>query len=79
MQHKVAMKSLGRFRKTTWREWKQVQRSQKKHHLNLVYSKEPKRATAFDLFAFFRTDLIQSEAKRSSTSDWLMSAWQIVS
>ena len=32
--------------------------------------------TAFDLFTFFRKDLIQSEAswKLSSTSDWLMSA-----
>ena len=31
--------------------------------------------TAFDLFTFFRADLIQSEAswKLSSTSDWLMS------
>ena len=29
--------------------------------------------TAFDLFTFFRADLIQSEVswKRSSTSDWL--------
>ena len=35
-----------------------------------------KSVTAFDLFTFFRTDLIQSEAswKLSSTSDWLMSA-----
>ena len=40
------------------------------------YSKEHKSVTAFDLFTFFRTDLIQSEAswKMSSTSDWLMSA-----
>ena len=39
------------------------------------YSKGPKRVTAFDLFIFFRADLIQSEAswKLSSTSDWLMS------
>ena len=35
----------------------------------------------FDLFTFFRTDFIQSEAswKLSSTSDWLMSAWKNVS
>ena len=34
----------------------------------------PKSVTAFDLFTFFRADLIQSEAswKLSSTSDWLM-------
>ena len=34
--------------------------------------------TAFDLFTFFRADLIQSEAswKLSSTSDWLMSVWK---
>ena len=46
-----------------------------------VYSKEPKSVTAFDLFTFFRTDFIQSEAswKLSSTSDWLMSAWKNVS
>ena len=45
------------------------------------YSKEPKSVTAFDLFIFFRTDLIQSEAswKLSSTSDWSMSAWKNVS
>ena len=38
--------------------------------------KEPKSVTAFDLFTFFRADLIQLEAswKLSSTSDWLMSA-----
>ena len=36
-------------------------------------SKEPKSVTAFNLFTFFRTDFIQSEAswKLSSTSDWL--------
>ena len=47
----------------------------------VVYSKEPKSAPAFDLFKFFRTDLIQSEARwnLSSTSDWLMSAWKNVS
>ena len=41
-----------------------------------VRSKEPK-----SVKAFFRTDLIQSEAswKPSSTSDWLMSAWKNVS
>ena len=35
---------------------------------------------AFDLFKFFRADLIQSEAnwKLSSTSDWLMAAWKNV-
>ena len=40
-----------------------------------------KSVTAFDLFTFFRADLIQSEAswKLSSTSDWLMSAWKNVS
>ena len=45
------------------------------------YSKEPKSVTTFDLFTFFHTDLIQSEAswKLSSTSDWLMSAWKNVS
>ena len=45
------------------------------------YSIEPKSVTAFDLFTFFCTDLIQSEAswKLSSTSDWLMSAWKNVS
>ena len=34
----------------------------------------------FNLFTFFRADLIQSEAswKLSSTSDWLMSAWRNV-
>ena len=44
-------------------------------HLSL-YSKEPKSVTAFDLFTFFRTDLIKLEAcwKLSSTSDWLVSA-----
>ena len=44
--------------------------------LNITCSKEPKNVTAFDLFTFFRTDLIQSEAswKLSSASDWLMSA-----
>ena len=44
--------------------------------LNIAYSKEPENVTAFDLFTFFRTDLIQSEAswKLSSTTDWLMSA-----
>ena len=37
--------------------------------------------TAFNLFTFFHTDLIQSEAswKLSSTSDWLMSASKNVS
>ena len=40
------------------------------------YSKGPKGVTAFDLFVFFRADIIQSEArwKLLSTSDWLMSA-----
>ena len=42
---------------------------------------EPKSVTTFDFVTFFRTDLIQSEAswKLPSTSDWLMSAWKIVS
>ena len=50
------------------------------HNMNSTcsrsYSKEPKSVTAFDLFTFFRADLIQSEDswKPSSTSDWLMSA-----
>ena len=46
-----------------------------------INSKEDKSATAFDLFTFFRVDLIQSEAnwKLSSTSDWLTSAWKNVS
>ena len=41
-----------------------------------VYSKEPKSVTAFNLFTFFRTDLIQSEGswKLSSSSDCLMPA-----
>ena len=41
-----------------------------------AHSKEPKSVTAFDLFTFFCTGLIQSEAswKLSSTADWLMSA-----
>ena len=45
------------------------------------YSKEPKSVTAFDLFTFFCTDLIQSEAswKLSLTPDWLMSTWKNVS
>ena len=45
------------------------------------YSKELKSVTAFDLFTFFRADLIQSEDswKPSSTSDWLMSARKNVS
>ena len=30
--------------------------------LNIIYSKEPKNVTAFDLFTFFRTGLFQSEA-----------------
>ena len=49
---------------------------------NLIcYGKEPKSVTTFDLFTFFRADLIQSEAtwKLSSTSDWLLSAWKNVS
>ena len=39
----------------------------------VVYSREPKSVTASDLFTFFGTDLIQSEAswKLSFTSDWL--------
>jgi len=47
----------------------------------IIYSKEPNSVTAFGLFTFFHTDLIQSEAswKLSSTSDWLMSAWKNVS
>ena len=51
------------------------------HLVSKLYSKEPKNETAFDLFTFFRTDLIQSEAswKLSSTFDWLMSAWKNVS
>ena len=46
----------------------------------VVYSKEPKSVTASDLFTFFGTDLIQSEAswKLSSTSDWLTSSWKNV-
>ena len=41
-----------------------------------ILRQEAKSVTAFDLFTFFRADLIQSEAswKLSSTSDWLMSA-----
>ena len=44
-------------------------------------NKKPKSVTVFDLFTFFRTDLIQSETswKLSLTSDWLMSAWKNVS
>ena len=40
------------------------------------YSKEPRSVTAFDLFTFFHTDLIQSEVswKLSLTSDLLISA-----
>ena len=46
----------------------------------MYYFKEPKSVTAFDLFTFFRTDLIQSEANRKLTSnpDLLMSAWKNV-
>ena len=49
--------------------------------VNMFYNKEPKSITTFDLFKFFRADLIQSEAswKLSSTFDWLMSAWKNVS
>ena len=38
------------------------------------YSKEPNNVTAFNLFTFFRADLIQLKVswKLSSTSDWLM-------
>ena len=44
------------------------------------YSKGPKSVTTFDLFVFFRADLIQSEArwKLLSTFDWLMSALKTV-
>ena len=31
-------------------------------HLRANYSKEPKSVTTFDLFTFFRTGVIQSEA-----------------
>ena len=58
------MKIIIRARSQTW---------------NIIYSKEPKSGfTAFNLFTFFHTDLIQSEAswKLSLTSDWLMSAWK---
>ena len=50
-------------------------------HLRANYSKEAKSVTTFDLFTFFRTGLIQSEAswKLSSTYDLLMSAWKDVS
>ena len=43
-----------------------------------TYSKEPKSVTAFNLFTFFRADLIKSEAnwKLSSASDWLLYAWK---
>ena len=46
----------------------------------LPYSKEPRSVTAFDLFTFFRTDSIQSEAswELSSSCDWLISAWKNV-
>ena len=49
--------------------------------IKIVYSKEPKSVTTFDLFKFFPADFIQSEAswKLSSTFDWLMSAWKNVS
>ena len=42
--------------------------------VHMFYSKKPKSVTAFNLFTFFRADLIQSEAswKLFSTSDWLM-------
>ena len=45
------------------------------------YSKEPRSVTAFNLFTFFHTDLIQSEVswKLSLTSDWLISARKNVS
>ena len=54
---------------------------QKTQRAHIINSKKPKSVTAFDLFTFFRTDLIQSEAswKLSSTSDWLMPAWKNVS
>ena len=47
-----------------------------KRGVGVYCSKEPKSVTTSDLFAFFRTDLIQSESswKLSSTSDWLMFA-----
>ena len=50
-------------------------------HFRANYSKEPKSVTTFDLFTFFRTGVIQSEAswKLSSTYDWLMPAWKDVS
>ena len=42
---------------------------------------EPKSVTAFDLFTFFRGDLIQSEASWELylTSNQLMPAWKNVS
>ena len=45
----------------------------------VIYSKEPKIVTAFDLFTFFRADLIQSEAswKLPSNSDWLIGSFSI--
>ena len=44
-------------------------------HLDILKS-----VTAFNLFRFFRADLIQSEAswKLSLTSDWLMPSWKNV-
>ena len=45
-----------------------------------ITARSPKSVTAFDLFTFFRADLIQSQAswKLSSASDWLIPSWKNV-
>ena len=69
------------FRRLQRRLWTMPNKRTPTSRRTMIYGKEPNSVTAFDLFTFFRTDLIQSEAswKLSSTSDWLMSAWKNVS
>ena len=45
-----------------------------------LHTARRQKSDRFNLFTFFRADLIQSEAswKLSSTSDWLMTAWKNV-
>ena len=50
------------------------------HNTQSKLQQRAQKCERFDLFTFFRTDLIQSEAscKLSSTSDRLISAWKNV-
>ena len=76
LSYNTKVASLGRSEPVVCVKTRAHKTSGKTGNVQAMLQQGAQSVTAFDLFTFFRKDLIQSEAswKLSTTSDWLMSA-----